>query len=126
GLAQVEHLAEVRVVQPRRQPRLFEEHLHGRRVFRDVLVGDLERDALLEAGHALDVGDIDESHSAAAELTQHTVLAANQRARVERLQRDEAYRNRYGATPKVPIVCAEPVPETAVFETSLMPPSSSN
>ncbi len=74
-LAQVEDLHHVRVVEPRRDPRLVEEHLDERVVAAKLRQDALDHHQLLEALHAGLLGQEDLGHAALGELALEDVLA---------------------------------------------------
>jgi hypothetical protein len=81
-LAEVLDPDDVRVVDPRGEPRLVEEVVDRALVPREVGVHDLDRDELLEPGLALGVGEVDVGHAARAEPA-HDLPAADHRAGAE-------------------------------------------
>jgi hypothetical protein len=68
GFTEVEHVADVRVADPRRDARLVEEHLGELLLLREVRVNALERDELLEPRRAGDAREIHRRHPARREL----------------------------------------------------------
>jgi len=74
-LPDLEHLRDVLVVERGREPRLVEEHLHGRDVVRALGRDQLEHDVALERADAGGAPDVDACHPACRERRQDLVLA---------------------------------------------------
>ena len=79
GLAEVEDGDDVRMVEPRRQPRLVEEHLDELLVAREVGKDALQTHHLLEACRAGLLGEIDLGHATAGDELDQPVLAERRR-----------------------------------------------
>ena len=80
GLAEVEDLHQVRVVELRRELRLVEEHLDELRVLRQVREDALDDQQLLEAHRPVGLGEEHLGHAAGGELAEQLVLPQSHRA----------------------------------------------
>jgi hypothetical protein len=74
-LVQLEHLADVRVRELRRDPTLVEEHVAKQLVLGKVRQDPLDRDQLLEPARAVDPREVQLGHAAPGELHQQLVVA---------------------------------------------------
>src|SRR5205085_5059371 len=75
GLAQIEDGDDVRVVEPRRQPRLVEEHVHERLVAGQVGKDALQTHELLEARRSRLAREVDLGHSAGRDQLDELVFS---------------------------------------------------
>ena len=80
GLAEVEHLHDVRVRERDRDLRLVDEHLDEARVLAELGQDALDDEDLLEALDAVRLGLEDLGHAAASELLEQLVLAVQDRS----------------------------------------------
>ncbi len=78
-LPEVEHLRHVRVVDPRRDTRLVEEHVDELVVLDEVRVDALDRDPLLEPARPIHPGEMDARHAADADLFDDAISTKEER-----------------------------------------------
>lgn len=84
GLPEVEHRADVGVIELRREARFVEEHFDEAPVLGDVRMNDLDRDPLREPGFGLELREVDGGHPPRCDAIAQPIAAeGTQRGRIE-------------------------------------------
>ena len=81
GLAEIVDVDDVRMLEHRRHPRLFEQHVDERLLRREVRVDELDDDELLEPGRSALDRELDLGHAALADLGDQLVPSESGGAR---------------------------------------------